>query len=53
MNRLLDYCRERKLETVRGIALADNSNMHALARGCGFALRPAPDGTVLMALRLS
>jgi acetyltransferase len=52
MNRLLDYCRGRKLETVRGIALADNLNMHALARACGFTLRPAPDGTVLMTLRL-
>ena len=49
---LLDYCRERRLMVVRGVALEDNARMHALARSCGFDVAPASDGTVEMTLEL-
>lgn len=49
---LLDYCRERGLMVVRGVALEDNARMHALARSCGFDVAPASDGTVEMTLYL-
>jgi len=52
MDRLLDYCRTRGLERVRGVALADNVVMHRLARACGFQLLPAADGNVEMVLTL-
>jgi acetyltransferase len=49
---LLDYCRERGLLVVRGVALGDNARMHALARSCGFNVAPASGGTVEMTLDL-
>jgi acetyltransferase len=53
MGCLLDYCRSRGVGLVHGAALADNVRMHALARRCGFEVRSATDGTVLMQLRLA
>lgn len=52
MDCLLDYCRGRALPLIRGVALGDNARMHRLARACGFALTPNPDGTVEMTLAL-
>lgn len=52
MECLLDYCRGRGLPLVRGIALQDNTRMHALARACGFTLEPNADGTIEMTLAL-
>jgi acetyltransferase len=52
MGCLLDYCRGRGLALLRGMALEENVRMHALARDCGFALAPGPDGTVEMTLAL-
>jgi acetyltransferase len=50
---LLDYCRARGLASVHGVALADNVDMHRLARACGFQLLPAVDGDVEMMLALA
>jgi acetyltransferase len=50
---LLDYCRARGLASVHGVALADNVDMHRLARACGFQLLPAVDGNVEMMLALA
>jgi acetyltransferase len=50
---LLDYCRARGLASVHGVALADNVDMHRLARACGFQLLPAVDGSVEMMLALA
>jgi acetyltransferase len=49
---LLDYCRGRGLAVVRGVALAGNTRMHALASRCGFQLAEGADGTVEMTLVL-
>ena len=50
---LLDFCRARGLASVHGVALADNVDMHRLARACGFQLLPAVDGNVEMVLALA
>jgi acetyltransferase len=50
---LLDFCRARGLASVHGVALADNVDMHRLARACGFQLLPAVDGNVEMVLVLA
>jgi acetyltransferase len=52
MDCLLDYCRARQLELVRGVSLAGNIRMHALARICGFRLSEGADGNVEMTLPL-
>jgi acetyltransferase len=48
MNRLLDYCAERGLAVVEGVALPENTGMHALARALGFAVAADADGMVTM-----
>ncbi|ALK97189.1 GCN5 family acetyltransferase [Massilia sp. WF1] len=52
MDCILDVGRARGLGIVRGVALAGNEGMHALARACGFRLSAAADGTVEMVLPL-
>ena len=53
MERLLSDCRRRGLRLVRSAALPRNRAMLALARGCGFQLLPAADGTVELVMALS
>ncbi|MFC5512606.1 bifunctional acetate--CoA ligase family protein/GNAT family N-acetyltransferase [Massilia jejuensis] len=45
---LLDYARARGTGAIVGLALSDNTRMHALARKLGFTLCSAADGTVEM-----
>jgi acetyltransferase len=52
MGCLIEYCRARRLATLRGVALAGNLRMHALARACGFRLLPDAEGTVELILPL-
>jgi acetyltransferase len=52
MGCLIEYCRARRLTTLRGVALAGNLRMHALARACGFRLLPDAEGTVELILPL-
>jgi acetyltransferase len=52
MGCLLDYCRGRGLAVLRGVALAGNARMHALARSCGFSLEAGAEGSVEMTLPL-
>jgi len=52
MDCMLEYCRGRGLEVVRGAALTANTRMHDLARACGFQVLPATDGTVELMLAL-
>ncbi len=49
---LLDYCRHRGLQLVKGIALAENLAMQGLARSRGFDIQHNRAGEVLMQLRL-
>lgn len=53
MRCLIDYCRGRGLAVVRGLALAGNARMLALARACGFRLAEDADGNVEMTLALT
>ncbi|THC46663.1 bifunctional acetate--CoA ligase family protein/GNAT family N-acetyltransferase [Massilia sp. Mn16-1_5] len=48
MGALLDYCRAHGLRELRGVALAENLGMHALARDHGFTVGPDTDGTVAL-----
>jgi acetyltransferase len=48
MNHLLDYCAGRGLAVVEGVALPENTGMHALARALGFAVAADADGMVTM-----
>ncbi|QOY92763.1 bifunctional acetate--CoA ligase family protein/GNAT family N-acetyltransferase [Massilia sp. UMI-21] len=48
MSRLLDYCAERGVPLIEGVALPENTRMHALAAALGFALDSGADGSVTM-----
>ncbi len=43
MNRLIAIARERGVKTIRGIVLAENTQMLALGKKMGFDIQPAPD----------
>ncbi|WP_426195000.1 GNAT family N-acetyltransferase [Massilia sp. DWR3-1-1] len=49
---LLDYCRQRGLQLLKGLTLVDNAAMQALARSRGFMVVPCGDGMVEMSLPL-
>lgn len=53
VERLLADSRRRGLLLVRTAALPRNTAMLALARGCGFQLLPAADGTIELVMALS
>ncbi|WP_020653172.1 bifunctional acetate--CoA ligase family protein/GNAT family N-acetyltransferase [Massilia niastensis] len=48
MGCLVDYCIERGLAVLHGVALRENARMHALARDMGFEVHPEADGMVVM-----
>jgi acetyltransferase len=48
MAALVDYCRERGLREITGVALAENLGMHALARHNGFSVRDDGEGAVAL-----
>jgi len=52
MSRLLDYCAARGVPLVEGLALPENTRMHALAASLGFTFAGEADGTVRMRLAL-
>jgi acetyltransferase len=52
MAKLLRYLRERGTQEVVGQCLLENAGMAALAKRCGFEVRPAGDGLVAMRLAL-
>ncbi|MCA1855221.1 bifunctional acetate--CoA ligase family protein/GNAT family N-acetyltransferase [Massilia oculi] len=52
MSCLLDYCAARRVPLVEGVALAENTRMHALAASLGFVLGSEADGSVRMQLSL-
>lgn len=53
LRKLVDYLRARGTREVVGQCLQENAGMAALARSCGFEVRPTPDGTLRMRLPLS
>ncbi|MGX9219785.1 bifunctional acetate--CoA ligase family protein/GNAT family N-acetyltransferase [Massilia varians] len=48
LSSLLDYCDARGVPLLEGLALPENTRMHRLAAGLGFALEGAADGMVRM-----
>lgn len=48
MDALIAYCRESGMRELVGVALADNTSMHLLARKLEFSLASDQDGTVAM-----
>jgi acetyltransferase len=53
LNKLLRYLRDRGTCEVIGQCLPENGAMGSLARRAGFEVRPGPDGTVSLRLRLN
>ena len=48
MTALIDYCRARGLRELKGVTLAENVGMHALARRLGFSVAFDSDGTAAL-----
>lgn len=48
MSCLLDYCAARGVPLIEGVALPENTRMHALAAALGFTLDTGADGNVRM-----